>query len=182
MSLYEEVIIAGSGGQGIILASKLLAQVATKNGKEVTLMPSYGAEVRGGTANCMIVISDKPIASPVISNPSSLIVMNGMSLNKFAPRLKHDGLVVLNSTLVKQIPQLPDTIEVLEIPADDIAAELGNSKAANMVMLGAYLQKRLMFSAEAAIKCLPDMISGKNQSVLALNAEALARGASLVSG
>ncbi len=97
---YEEVIIAGFGGQGIILAGKLLAQTAMKAGKEVTFMPSYGAEVRGGTANCMVVIADEPIACPVVGRRDSLIVMNTASLNKFAPHLKNGGLLVMNSSLI----------------------------------------------------------------------------------
>ncbi len=96
--LYEEVFIAGFGGQGIILVGKLLAQTAMSAGREVTFMPSYGAEVRGGTANCMVVISDKEIACPLVSNPQTLIVMNKASLNKFAPLIKKGGLLIMNNT------------------------------------------------------------------------------------
>ncbi len=101
---YEEVIIAGFGGQGIILASRLLAQTAMKAGKEVTCMPSYGAEVRGGTANCMVIIAERKIACPLVSQPASAIIMNMASLNKFAPRIKSGGLLVMNSSLIDGRP------------------------------------------------------------------------------
>ena len=106
-SFYEEVIIAGFGGQGIMLAGRLLAQTAMKAGKEVTYMPSYGAEVRGGTANCMVVMAERKIASPLVSKPDSLIAMNKASLNKFATRLKNGGLLVMNSSLIDPAAFLP---------------------------------------------------------------------------
>jgi len=153
----EEVVIAGFGGQGIILAGKLLAQTAMKAGKEVTFMPSYGAEVRGGTANCMVIIADNPIACPVISKPDSLIAMNKASLDKFAPRLKNGGLLIMNSSLIDTEPQLDETVEVIAVPADELAVQLGNKKAANMVALGAYLQKRRHLTPAAATEALPEV-------------------------
>ena len=147
-NLCEEVIMAGFGGQGIMLAGKLLAHTAMKAGNEVTFMPSYGPEMRGGTANCMVVIADEAIASPLVARPASLIVMNEASLKKFAPCVKPYGLLIMNSSLIDIDPAqyLQDkTIEVLAVPADDIANELGSTKSANMVALGAYLQKRGLF-------------------------------------
>lgn len=176
---YEEVIIAGFGGQGVILAGKLLAQTAMKAGKEVTYMPSYGAEVRGGTANCMVVIADKPIACPVIGNPGSLIVMNKASLNKFAPRLKNGGLLIMNSSLIDGEPQLDGSITVVAVPADELAIELGNKKAANMVALGAYLQQRgdiCGLSPDAAAQALPDVLAKRHHNTLPVNTEALRQG------
>jgi 2-oxoglutarate ferredoxin oxidoreductase subunit gamma len=174
---YEEVIIAGFGGQGIILVGRLLAQTAMKAGKEVTYMPSYGAEMRGGTANSMVIVSDNPITSPLVSNPNSLIVMNKASLNKFAPRIKAGGLLIMNSSLIDTEPELDETIEVLAIPADELAVELGNQKAANMVALGAYLQKRNLFSADAAAACLADVLAKRYHHTLPVNTQALHRGA-----
>jgi len=142
---YEEVIIAGFGGQGIILAGRLLAQTAMKAGKEVTFMPAYGAEVRGGTANCMVVIAGEPVASPLVSNPDSLIVMNKASLHKFGSRVKGGGLLVMNSSLVDEEPELNEGVSVLKIPANELAVELGSARSANMVALGAYLQTRRLF-------------------------------------
>jgi len=174
---YEEVIIAGFGFQGIILAGKVLAQTAMKAGKEVTHMPSYGAEVRGGTSNCMVVIADEPIASPLVSQPNSAIVMNKASLNKFAPRIKSGGLLVMNSSLIDNEPELTETIEILAVPADDIAVELGNPKSANMVALGAYLQKRQIFGPDAAAESLPDVLAKRYHKTLPVNTEALRKGA-----
>jgi len=174
---YEEVIIAGFGGQGIILAGKLLAQTAMNAGKEVTFMPSYGAEMRGGTANSTVVIADTKIASPLVSRPDSLIVMNKASLNKFATRLKTGGLLVFNSSLIDSKPQLDGTIDLLAVPADDIASELGNPKVANMAVLGAYLQKRGLFTPDTAAKALPAILAKRYHQTLPVNAEALHRGA-----
>jgi len=176
-SFHEEVTIAGFGGQGIILAGKLLAQTAMKAGKEVTFMPSYGAEMRGGTANSMIVIADEPIASPLVSNPDSLIVMNKASLNKFSTRIKNNGLLVMNSSLIDSEPDVDESIDILAVPADDIAIELGNQKAANMVALGAYLQKRRLFSPDEAAESLPDVLAERYHNTLPLNTKALQRGA-----
>lgn len=174
---YEEVIIAGFGGQGIILVGRLLAQTAMKAGKEVTFMPAYGAEVRGGTSNCAVIIADEPIACPLVGKPGSLIVMNKASLNKFAPRLKNGGLLVINSSLIDEQPQLTDTIDILAVPANDLAVELGSPKSANMVALGAYLQSRRIFSPDAAAKCLPDVLAKRYHKTLPVNTEALRRGA-----
>lgn len=177
---YEEVIIAGFGGQGIMLAGRLLAQTAMKAGKEVTYMPSYGAEVRGGTANCMVIIADEPIACPVVGRPDSLIVMNKASMNKFAPRLKKSGLMIMNSSLIDAEPQLDDTTEVIALPADELAVELGNPKSANMVALGAYLQRRGLLTADAAAQALPAVLAERYHKTLPVNTEALRRGAQFV--
>jgi 2-oxoglutarate ferredoxin oxidoreductase subunit gamma len=176
-SFYEEVIIAGFGGQGIILAGRLLAQIAMNAGKEVTFMPSYGAEMRGGTANSMVVIADEPVASPLITRPDSVIVMNKASLNKFAPCIKTGGLLVMNSSLIDCEPDVDESIDILAVPADDIAIELGSQRSANMVVLGAYLQRRDLFSVDAAAKFLPDVLAERYHKTLPLNAEALRRGA-----
>ncbi len=174
---YEEIIIAGFGGQGIISVSKLLAQMAMNAGKEITLMPSYGAEVRGGTANCMITIAEREIACPVIGKPDSLIMMNETSLNKFAPRLKKGGLLVLNSSMIDNVPQLDETIEVIAVPADELAVQLGNPKVANMVALGAYLQKRDLLTIDIAVQALPDVLAERYHKTIPVNTEALRRGA-----
>jgi len=179
--LYEELIIAGFGGQGIMLAGKLLAQTAMNSGKEVTYMPSYGAEVRGGTANCMVVIAENEIACPVVGNPDSLIIMNKASLVKFTPRLKNPGLLIFNSSLIDTDPQVGDSVEVLRLPADEIAVELGNIKAANMVALGAYLQIRGLFGIETAINALPEILAQRYHKTLPLNNEALRKGSEFAS-
>lgn len=175
-SFHEGVIIAGFGGQGIILAGKLLAQTAMEAGKEVTFMPSYGAEMRGGTSNCTITIADEPIASPVVSRSDSLIIMSKASLTKFAPRLKEGGLLVMNSSSIDSEPSVGETAKVVAIPADDIAGEIGNPKAANMVMLGAYLGKKGLFGTEIAAGCLTEVLARRHHKTLPINTEALRRG------
>lgn len=175
--LYEEVIMAGFGGQGVMLAGKLLAQTGMCAGKEVTYMPSYGAEVRGGTANCMVVIADEPIACPVVSRPNSVIVMNKASLEKFAPRVQSGGLIILNSSLISGEPSVDADIEVVAVPMDDIAVELGSPKSANMVGLGAYLEKRGLLSADDAGRALPGVLAKRYHNTLPVNIAALNRGA-----
>jgi len=177
--LYEEVIIAGFGGQGIILLGKLLAQAAMKNGHEVTYMPSYGAEVRGGTAHCMIIIADELIASPLIARPDAVITMNEASYKKFAPRVKTGGLLVLNSSMITGHEPL-DTVEVVAVPADDIAVELGSPKSANMVTLGAYLQKRGLIEPMAAAQYLSDVLAPRYHKTIPVNEQAILKGAEFV--
>lgn len=176
----EQVVIAGFGGQGIILAGKLLAQVAMKAGKEVTYMPSYGAEVRGGTANCMVIIAEDSIASPVIDGPACLIAMNKASLNKFGPRLRKDGLLIMNSSLIDEEPKLDDSLEIVRLPADRIAVDLGNKKTANMVAIGAFLQKRGLFSPDMAAGCLPDVLAERYHVTIPVNTKALHSGAQFI--
>jgi len=176
-NFYEEIIIAGFGGQGIMLTGKLLAQTAMEAGKEVTYMPSYGAEVRGGTANCMVVIAERKIACPVVGRPDSLIVMNKASLNKFGPRLENGGLLIMNSSLIDTEPKLDDSIEIVAVPADELAVELGSQKSANMVALGAYLQKRGQLTIDGAAQALPDVLARRYHKTLPVNIEAMRRGA-----
>ncbi|MEA3226187.1 MAG: 2-oxoacid:acceptor oxidoreductase family protein [Planctomycetota bacterium] len=173
---YEEIVIAGFGGQGIMLAGKLLAQTAMRAGKEVTYMPSYGAEVRGGTANCMVVIADRDIACPVVAKPDSLIVLNKASMNKFAPRLKNGGLLIMNSSLIDSEPDLDDSVEIVALPADELAVELGSHKSANMVAIGAYLQKRGYLTPDDAAQALPETIAKRYHKMLPVNTAALRRG------
>ena len=173
---YKEIIVAGFGGQGVMLVGKLIAQAAMLNAYNVTYMPSYGAEVRGGTANCMLMISDNPIASPVVSTPDAVIAMNKASVNKFVKRIKPEGLLVMNSSLVDTVPARDD-IKILAIPADDIAIELGAPKATNMVALGAYLQTSGFLDYNIAIKCLPKVLAKRYHSTLDVNSRAIAKGA-----
>jgi 2-oxoglutarate ferredoxin oxidoreductase subunit gamma len=177
--IYEEVIIAGFGGQGIILAGKLLAQTAMLSGMETTYMPSYGAEMRGGTANSMVIIADSPVASPMVTRPTSLIVMNKASANKFASRVKPNGLMVYNSSLIDEIGQIDGSIDALAVPADDIAVELGNLRIANMVMVGAYLARKGLLAVEQAAQALPHVLAERYHKTLPINIEAMHKGAEL---
>jgi 2-oxoglutarate ferredoxin oxidoreductase subunit gamma len=135
--MQVEAVFAGFGGQGVMLAGKLLAEAGMMLGKEVVWLPSYGPEMRGGTANCTVIIADEPIASPIVSNPRDAVVMNRPSLEKFCPTLGTGGLVVINTSLINIKPDRED-LKLVEVPANQIAIDAGTGKAANMVMLGAY--------------------------------------------
>ncbi|HCJ67640.1 MAG TPA: 2-oxoacid:ferredoxin oxidoreductase subunit gamma [Elusimicrobia bacterium] len=173
--MREEIIIAGSGGQGILFAGELLAQAAMNIGKEVSFFPSYGAEIRGGSANCTVVISDKEIGSPVVFNPSSIIILNNFSLNCFLPRLKKGGLLVINSSLVNTEINRQD-IEIVRIPASEIAEKkVGNLKTTNLVILGKYLGKKRIIPMENMLKSIKTVLNGEKE-LISLNSEALQYG------
>ncbi|MCL6466664.1 MAG: 2-oxoacid:acceptor oxidoreductase family protein [candidate division WOR-3 bacterium] len=135
--MQVEIVFAGFGGQGVMLAGKVLAEVGMKMGKEVVWLPSYGPEMRGGTANCTVIIADEPIASPIIAHPRDTVVMNRPSLEKFCPTQKPGGVAVVNSSLINIRPNRDDIL-IVEVPANEIAIQAGSSRSANMVMLGAY--------------------------------------------
>jgi len=175
--MKQEIICAGFGGQGILLLGKILALCAMKENKFNTFMPSYGAEVRGGTAYSMTIISDEPIPSPVITSPDTSIVMNAPSFDKFKDKVKAGGLLIVNSSLVKNVPKITG-IKVVKLPLTDIALSLGNAKAANMVALGAYAKKTKVFSVKTALKALEVFM--KDKKLLVLNKLAVLKGASLV--
>ncbi|HNS19060.1 MAG TPA: 2-oxoacid:acceptor oxidoreductase family protein [Sedimentisphaerales bacterium] len=175
--LYEEMVLAGFGGQGILLVGKLLAQTAMRAGLEVSYMASYGAEVRGGTANCMVVVSNRPIACPMVNAPNSLVICNKASLSKFAPRLRPGGLLIFNSSLIQNVHSVPDGVQIIGIPAEEIALEAGSVKSANMVMLGAYLGKRGHLSPEQAAEALPDVLAQRHHKTIPVNTQALRGGA-----
>ncbi|MHC5011346.1 MAG: 2-oxoacid:acceptor oxidoreductase family protein [Planctomycetota bacterium] len=143
-----EVLMAGFGGQGMLLAGKILAHAAMEAGMQVSWLPSYGPEMRGGTANVTVCLSTRPIASPLITNPRALLVMNLPSLEKFAPRVKPGGVIVVNSTLVKKDPDRPDCT-VIRIDARALAEEAGSERSSNFVMLGAYVGATGVVAAEA---------------------------------
>ncbi len=148
-----EVLMAGFGGQGMLLSGKLLAYAAMEEGKEVSWLPSYGPEMRGGTANVTVCISDRPIGSPYISSPKALLVMNRPSLDKFGPRVKTDGLIVVNSSLVPEKFERNDCT-VLYVPAAEIAKEAGMFRAANLVMFGVYVGWSGVVGSDTAVKVI----------------------------
>ena len=177
---FEQVIIAGFGGQGVILAGKLLAQTAMKAGKEVTYMPSYGAEVRGGASNCMITIADEPIPTPVVSRAQCVIAMSKVALNRFENAVEQDGLLIMNSSQIDVEPKVKNGVEVVKIPIDEIAVGLGNPRIANMVALGAYLQKSDSVNPDLAAGCLPDVLAARYHVTIPINTKALQSGADFV--
>ena len=136
--MQVDAVFAGFGGQGVMLAGKILAETGMALGKEVVWLPSYGPEMRGGTANCTVIIADEPIASPIVSHPRDAVVMNRPSLEKFCPSQQSHGFAVVNTSLITVRPDRKDLV-VIEVPANEIAIEAGTGKAANMVMLGAYV-------------------------------------------
>src|SRR5512137_2402014 len=136
--MHTEIILAGFGGQGVLLIGKLLAYAGMKAGQEVTWMPAYGPEMRGGTCNCTVVLSSRQVGSPITKSPHGLIVLNLPSLDKFEATVRPGGVIVVNTTLVTRLPKRTD-VTVVPLACNDIAQECGTPKAANMVALGAYL-------------------------------------------
>lgn len=177
--MLEEVIIAGFGGQGIMLMGRLLAYAGMLEGKNVAWMPSYGPEMRGGTANCTVIISSEEIASPVVPYPRSIIVMNKPSLDKFEANVQKDGLIVLNESLIDQKVSRND-VTIVRVPANDIANQLGNLRTANMVALGTYVKKSGVVKLKTIFEALEKLMAGRNQKLVDLNKRALKKGKELV--
>lgn len=173
--INEKVIIAGFGGQGVMLMGQLLSYAATAKDLNTLWFPSYGPETRGGTANCSVTISETTVNSPVISTPDSIIIMNKPSLEKFQPKLKKGGNLFLNTTLVKDVI-VRDDINVYEINANTIAKELGNVKVANMVVLGAYLAVTKVCTEEEVLDILKQKFTGDKAKLIDINRAALDAG------
>jgi 2-oxoglutarate ferredoxin oxidoreductase subunit gamma len=173
--LYTNVTMAGFGGQGLMFIGKLLAYCAMKHGLNVTWIPSYGPEVRGGTANCTVVISNEPVGSPVISSPEALIIMNNPSLEAFEPKLKTGGLLFVNSNLVTRQIKRKD-INIIPVPANEAAAEAGEKRAANMVIFGTYVAKTKIITEEDVTEGFKELFSAKAETLDA-NMRAFEKGA-----
>ncbi|MFN2343398.1 MAG: 2-oxoacid:acceptor oxidoreductase family protein [Desulfonatronovibrio sp.] len=180
MGVYNDAIIAGFGGQGVMLIGNLLAYSAMESGLNVTYIPVYGPEMRGGTANCTVVISDEDIGSPIIKNPLSLIAMNRPSLDKFQPMVQDQGVVIVNSSLVDMELADNDRLKVFSVPANEIADKIGNTRMANMVALGAYAQATGILEIDVVQKSLEHVISAHYSHLIPKNAEALSAGAEAV--
>ncbi|MCK4728433.1 MAG: 2-oxoacid:acceptor oxidoreductase family protein [Desulfobacterales bacterium] len=174
-----KTIFSGFGGQGVLMMGYVLATSGMHEDKHVTYLPSYGAEVRGGTANCTITVSDEPIASPVASFPDFAILMNTPSLMKFEGGVKSGGTVFLNSDLVDLRPKRRD-IQVVAIPVNSIAERLGNARGANMVMIGALVQKTGLVSLKSVIKSVKSIFETKGSKVHKMNTLAIKEGAAFV--
>ncbi len=171
----ERFIIAGFGGQGVMLAGKIAIQAGLSLGRNVTYIPSYGAEVRGGTAHCHVIISEEEIASPIIVQPDACLVMNSPSLAKFTGRVRTGGLLVINSSLVEE-PAGREDIHELRIPVNRIAEDRGNIKAANMAMLGAYIRHSSLLSIAAVHKSLQEFLPARHRDLMEINQAALQDG------
>ncbi len=179
--MQAEIIISGFGGQGVLFAGQLLAYTALDNDLHVTWFPSYGPEMRGGTAHCTVIISENDIGSPVVKNPRAVIVMNLPSLEKYEPLVKAGGCLVVNQSLVDREPERDD-IRVLMVPANEIAEEMGHNRLANMVLLGALLAVDDGLTTEQVAASLNIHIPEHRRNLLEANYLALERGAQIARG
>jgi 2-oxoglutarate ferredoxin oxidoreductase subunit gamma len=173
--MYQDVMIAGFGGQGVLVAGKLLAHAGMIEGKHVTWFPSYGAEIRGGTANCTVIISSADIGSPIVRNPSTMLILNEASFKKFEPKIMKGGNLFLNTSLV-HAPSLRFDIIRIDILANDIAEKLGDIRVSNMVMLGAFLKKTGIVELDSVLTALKHVLPARRHSLIPLNESALKRG------
>ncbi len=174
--MLERVIMAGFGGQGMMFIGKLLAQAGMEEGFNVTYFPSYGAEVRGGTAHCHVVISSDEIASPVIETADTLIIMNQPSFEKFHSQLKPDGIILANTSMV----ETPSGDNIISIPASRIASDIGNIRVANITVLGAYHRLRPVANTDRMLNCLKQALTGKREDMLEVNRRAFEAGVEAV--
>jgi Pyruvate/2-oxoacid:ferredoxin oxidoreductase gamma subunit len=165
--------LAGFGGQGVLMLGLMVAQSGMEAGYHVSWIPSYGPEMRGGTANCHVNLSSRRIGSPIVSRPTVLVAMNWPSLEKFESEVSPDGLIIYDSSLISQKPNRDD-VEVLAIPATQMADELGNARIANMVILGAYMAHTRCLSKEVVFAALPTVVKRKN--LIPLNQQAIEKG------
>ncbi len=172
--MQTEIKFAGFGGQGILLSAKLLAYAAMKQGSFVAWIPSYGPEMRGGTAYCTVVISDKHIGSPIIKNPTHLVAMNQPSLTKFTNDIKPGGIIFINSSLIRVKSDRDDIVEFL-VPANDIAIKSGSVRAANIVALSAFAAKSKLVDLNVLKDCVKDEFSAKKK-IIPLNMKAFDEG------
>ena len=176
--MYQGIRISGFGGQGVISAGVLLAYSGMLEGREVSFFPAYGAEMRGGTANCSVVIASEEVTTPIVTEPDTVIVLNEPSLAKFEPMVKPGGLLIVNSSLVNSKPSRKD-IKVLYVPCNQIAGELGNAKIMNMVALRAFAAQTGAIIIDAIARALPKVYKKLKPEVIELNIKALKRGAEI---
>jgi 2-oxoglutarate ferredoxin oxidoreductase subunit gamma len=176
--MTQKIRCAGFGGQGVVLMGKLIAQAAMDEGRHTTFFPQYGAEMRGGTANCSVIVSDAPIASPIVEDPDVVLILNGPSLDKFEPLVKPGGWILFNTSLIERKVKRSD-VKVVEVRANNVAEEVGSSKTANMVMLGAFCGKVGTLRLESLLAALDVQLEGKSEKLMTMNREAMKRGAQL---
>ncbi|OQA14669.1 MAG: Pyruvate synthase subunit PorC [Firmicutes bacterium ADurb.Bin356] len=177
--MLEQNLFAGFGGQGVLLMGQLLAFAGMLESKYVSWLPAYGPEMRGGTANCSVNISDEPIGSPVVSKATSVIVMNRPSLDKFESAVQPGGMLFINSSIIDRKAERDD-IEVFYVPCNEIAEQLGNARVANVVMLGAYIEKTKCVDMENILNALLEKLGKTKAHLIPLNREALVKGAESV--
>ncbi|MGI6727847.1 MAG: 2-oxoacid:acceptor oxidoreductase family protein [Anaerovoracaceae bacterium] len=168
----HKIFIAGFGGQGVMLIGQMIASAGMLDNKEVTFLPSYGPEMRGGTANCTVIVSDNPISCPIVDHPTCLVVMNEPSLVKFEEKVAPGGVIFVNTSLIKQKVQRND-VKVYYVDAGETAKSLENERAANIVMLGAVIRQMGLTNIESIEKVLEEVFSGRKAHLLSVNKKAL---------
>jgi 2-oxoglutarate ferredoxin oxidoreductase subunit gamma len=171
------VVMAGFGGQGLMAIGKILAKAAMEEGRQVTWLPSYGPEMRGGTANCVVVIDDEPIGSPLVRQSRAAIVMNKQSIDKFEPAVAGEGLIVVNTSLIDRTIKRSD-LKAIYVPANELAEKEGGMKAANMVMLGAYVAATKVVAPATVEHAIEATFKGKHGNAGEINIRAFRRGMS----
>lgn len=174
---YEDCIIAGFGGQGVLLIGNLLAYAGMEEGLNVTFIPVYGAEMRGGTANCTVVVSEEEIGSPIIRSPRGLIALNRPSLEKFQPRLRDGGTLVVNTSLIDAGLMDTERVRCVPTPVNDIAERLGNPRLVNMVAIGAYVHATGAVALDTVKHALTKVVSSHNAHLIPANEAAIQAGA-----
>ncbi|MCT8138856.1 2-oxoacid:acceptor oxidoreductase family protein [Anaerobacillus sp. CMMVII] len=177
--MLHEIIIAGFGGQGVMSMGQLLAYAGMIEDLHVSWLPSYGPEQRGGTANVSVIISDEPVGSPVIQNPTVAIVLNKPSFQKFEQTVRPGGVLIVNKSII-DLKSTREDITIIEVPATEIATEIGSVRVANSVILGAFLEYSRAVSKESVIESLKKVLSERKQYLIPANEEALNKGGALV--
>lgn len=166
------IILSGFGGQGLLFAGKIIAQAGLVEGKQISWLPSYGPEMRGGTAYCSVCVSDEPIGSPLVTNPNVLVAMNQPSVDRFMPLVESGGIVIVDSTLVPDIPERDD-VTIFEVPATALAEENGMKKLANVILAGKVYKETQFCSKENLEEALRGVVPPKKQELLEPNLKAL---------
>jgi len=177
---YYDLIVAGFGGQGVLAIGNLIAYAAMKEGKHVTYLPTYGVEMRGGSANCTVVISSREIGSPIVQRPHALIAMNLPSLIKFGPRVLPKGLIFLNSSLINREEVTRDDVEVFPVPVNEIAIENGSPRMANMIALGAFIEKTRLVGISSIFDSLEKVFDERHHRHIPDNIKAIQIGSEYV--
>ena len=177
--MHEEVIFAGFGGQGVMLMGQILAYAGMREGRNVVWFPSYGPEMRGGTANCTVIVSSEDIGSPISSEPNAIVVLNQPSLEKFEPITRKGGIIVINSSMIP-IESTRADCRIFKVPGNDLAMELGNLRCMNMIMLGAYVESTGCVTMDAAKECLTEVLPARHHKLIPINSQALDIGAAQV--
>jgi 2-oxoglutarate ferredoxin oxidoreductase subunit gamma len=178
--MTQKIRCAGFGGQGIVLMGRLIAYSAMVEDKHTTFFPQYGAAMRGGTANCSVIVADGEIAAPTVEDPDVILIMNGPSLDKFEPMVRPGGWIFYNTSLIDREVKRDD-VNVVKVPANELAEEVGSARSANMVMLGAFSKKLGTIELDTLkTRSLDAQMHGKSENVMELNRKALDRGAALI--